>query len=125
MLPLRVLLLVTVAVVGCSESKRSGADAGPTVQAAARVSSCDRVPKASVCSEWRVDDRGAARSEGCTRLGGVFVVAECPNTTVIGSCSLPTGEVRKFYSGGAIGYDPTTAAKDCKALSGTWAPLFR
>lgn len=98
-----------------------------TATTAARIGSCDRVPAASVCSEYSggyLAQNEAVITSQCGKLSGAFVYAECPNTSVLGSCALPTGEVRKFYASGAQAYDPSRAQKECEGpYKGTWAPF--
>ncbi len=92
-----------------------------------RTSSCDRVTKMSVCSEYSgsyLAQNEAVLSAGCAKLSGAFVAAECPNTSVLGSCTLATGEVRKFYGGGGAAYDPSRAETECTGpYKGKWTTV--
>ena len=98
-----------------------------STQVIARTSSCDRVPKMSVCSEYSgsyLAQNEAVLSSACAKLGGAFVGAECPNTAVLGSCTLSTTEVRKFYASGGAVFDAARAQKECEtSYRGKWAPL--
>lgn len=114
--------LVSVAffvfVVGCSKrDEPTKADASaPAPAVSGKVASCDRVTSAGVCSEWSgsyLAQNSALVSASCQRLSGTFVMAECPNTTVLGSCTLSTTEVRRFYSAGGF-YDAAKAQKECE-----------
>jgi hypothetical protein len=101
-------------------------DSGTTTPSApARTGSCDRVTTMSVCSEYsgsRLVLNEAVLSATCVKLGGAFVRAACPNTSVLGSCTLATGEVRKFYASGGAPYDATRAEKECTGpYTGKWA----
>ena len=109
-------------LIACSKEEASS---GSLREAGAlRLGSCDRVTSVSTCSEYRLGGAGADEAQttaACAKLGGSFVYAECPNTTIVGACKLSTGEVRKFYSGGNASYDPARAKKDCEGpFHGTW-----
>ena len=106
----------------CLELRRGSLAPGP-----ARTSNCDRITAMGVCSEYSgsylVTNEGVLR-ESCGKLGGTFVGGQCPNTTVLGSCTLATSEVRHYYAGGAATYDAPRAAKECTGnYAGTWAPF--
>jgi len=79
----------------------------------------------STCSEYSggyLAQNEAVLSAGCARLGGTFVAAECPNTSVLGSCTLSTTEVRKFYASGNVAYDAARAQKECEgSYRGRWS----
>lgn len=79
----------------------------------------------SVCSEYSgayLAQNEAVLSSGCGKLGGTFVGAECPNTSVLGSCALSTTEVRKFYASGGAVYDVARAQKECEGpYRGKWS----
>lgn len=80
-----------------------------------------------VCSEYGATQLGEGESVltfNCTKLKGAFVSAECPNTAILGSCKLSTGEIRKLYASGAVPYDAARAEKECESLyRGAWAPF--
>jgi hypothetical protein len=99
--------------------------AATTPSSPPRTGSCDRVTTMSVCSEYSgsyLALNEAVLSATCVKLGGAFVRAQCPNTSVLGTCTLATGEVRKFYSSGGAAYDLAKAAKECTGpYTGTWA----
>jgi hypothetical protein len=49
------------------------------------------------------------------------VYAECPNTSVVGACTLSTGEVRKFYGTGGAAFEPDRARSEClTSYRGAW-----
>ncbi len=81
----------------------------------------------SYCAEYSgsyLAQNEAALTGSCKRLGGTFVYAECPNTAVLGSCTLPTGEVRKLYASGEAAFDAARAKKECDAsYHGAWKEL--
>jgi hypothetical protein len=57
----------------------------------------------------------------CAKLGGTWVAAECPNTSVVGGCTLSSGEVRKYYGTGTSAYDVDRAKSECATtLHGSW-----
>jgi hypothetical protein len=123
-----VLVWAGVVVAGCEDRKAiAGVDGAASVakSSGAKLASCDRVAAMSVCSEY--GEAQLATSEtvltaSCTRLGGTFVSAECPNTAIVGTCRLSTGEVRKLYASGAASYDGARAQKECEtAYSGKWS----
>lgn len=78
----------------------------------------------SYCAEYSgsyLAQNEAALTGSCKKLGGTFVYAECPNTAVLGSCTLPTGEVRKLYASGEAAFDAARAKKECDAsYHGAW-----
>lgn len=117
-------------VTACSRTGEG--DGRATVDALAptpspRTASCDRITAASVCSEYsgaNLAQNEALHSASCVRLGGTFTRAECPNTSVLGACTLSTAEVRKFYGGGGAAFDPARAETECTgSYRGTWAVL--
>lgn len=124
-------LLVTAILstcVACSKSddEKAAAASSATASASAplRIASCDRVATMSYCAEYTgtyLAQNELALSGSCKKLGGAFVFAECPNTAVLGACTLPTGEVRKLYSSGEAAFDAPRAQKECAAAyHGTW-----
>lgn len=124
----RVLVMVLFAVA-CSKSddeKTSAASASATASSSSpsRIASCDRVATMSYCAEYTgayLAQNELALSGSCKKLGGAFVFAECPNTAVLGACTLPTGEVRKLYSSGEAAFDAARAQKECAtAYHGAW-----
>ena len=122
------LLLGVVSIVACSKSEEAAPDAGVASAATpARLASCDRVPSMSTCSEYAgayLAQNEPALAGSCKRLGGTFAYAECPNTAVLGSCTLPTGEVRKLYASGEAAFDAARAKTECDAsYHGAWKEL--
>ena len=79
----------------------------------------------SLCSEYSgsyLAQNEAVLSSGCGKLSGAFVRAECPNTNVLGSCTLSTTEVRKFYASGSAVWDAPRAEKECVgSYKGKWS----
>ena len=123
----RIVLVVMVALsVACSKSEdeKSAAVASSATSTPSRLASCDRVTAMSYCAEYSgtyLAQNELALSGGCKKLGGAFVFAECPNTAVLGACTLPTGEVRKLYSSGEAAFDAARAQKECAtSYHGTW-----
>lgn len=113
-------------LVGC---RRDGSE-GPAPPASAVASaepgdaSCDRIGAMSVCSEYTKAAlaSGATRlGTTCKRLGGSWNPDHCPNTAVLGTCTMSTGELRKLYASGAMAFTETTAPKECEALKGRWS----
>lgn len=125
------LVSLLVVLPGCSRGEGAGGgDAGassPPAASAVAHASCDRVSAMSVCSEYapaQVSASGAVLAAQCTKLGGAYVAAPCPNTAVLGSCTIGTGEVRVYYGSGAVAYDAGRATKDCTATyRGKWKPF--
>lgn len=80
-----------------------------------------------MCSEYHgvyLAQNEAVLSSACAKLSGAFVAAECPNTSELGSCTLATSEVRKFYASGGAAYDAARAEKECTGpYKGTWTTL--
>ena len=121
--PIGIALLLATAAACRHDDPNPGLDAS-TLRVAPRPASCDRVTSASVCSEYALTDDEARLTASCTKLAGSFALAECPNTSVLGSCTLSTGETRKFYSGGGGSFDARSGKKDCEgSLKGKWSPF--
>ena len=125
----RIALVVVVSVVAlmfaCSKNEdEKTVTVASSATAKARIASCDRVASMSYCAEYSgayLAQNEVALSGSCKKLNGAFVVAECPNTAVLGACTLPTGEVRKLYSSGEAAFDLARAQKECAtAYHGTW-----
>lgn len=120
------LSFVVVLMLSCSKSddEKSAAVASSATTSPSRIASCDRVASMSYCAEYSgayLAQNETALSGSCKKLNGAFVVAECPNTAVLGACTLPTGEVRKLYSSGEAAFDLARAQKECAtAYHGTW-----
>lgn len=124
-----------LALFGCSRSEPDAAAGAKGTRAAAssglgtvtRLGSCDRVTAMSVCSEYSgayLARDEAVLTASCSKLGGIFVYAECPNTSVLGRCTLSTSEVRKFYASGGASFDAARAQKECESsYKGKWAPF--
>jgi len=89
-----------------------------------RIGSCDRGASTGTCSEYvgtYLTQNELLLTSSCSKLGGTFVYAECPNTSVVGACTLSTGEIRKFYGTGASAYDAARAKKECEtSYRGSW-----
>lgn len=106
-------------------------DAGAhTTSTVVRVGSCDRVSTAGVCSEYSgnyLSSNEVMLTASCGKLAGTFVYAECPNTSLVGACTLSTGEVRRFYGGGSAPWTADKAQVECEGPNyrGTWRGLPR
>lgn len=124
----RAAVVIVLFLVACSKNEEA-TTTGSVASAAtsARVASCDRVSSTSTCSEYSgayLAQNEPALTGSCNRLGGAFASAECPHTAVLGSCVLPTGEVRKLYASGEVAFDAARAKKECDAIyHGTWNEL--
>jgi hypothetical protein len=132
-----VALVASSTTAACSRSDGGDADANSASSSALgakgvssppsppRTSSCDRVTGQSVCSEYSgsyLAQNEAVLSSACGKLSGAFVGAGCPNTSVLGSCTLATGEVRRFYGSGGAPYDAARAEAECAGpYRGKWA----
>lgn len=128
-------IVASYATVACSRNDAEGASASASSSSSSssvgtptgRTSSCDRVTNMSVCSEYHgtyLALNEAVLGSACAKLSGAFVGAECPNTAVLGSCVLATGEVRKFYASGGAPYDVARAEKECTGpYKGKWTTL--
>ena len=121
-----VALVAMHATLACSRTDNAsstGADA--LAPSPPRTSNCDRITAMGVCSEYTGTNlqmnEGVLR-ESCRKLGGTFVGGACPNTTVLGSCTLATSEVRHYYAtGGTTPYDAARAEKECSGnYAGKW-----
>lgn len=125
----RIVLLVALLCSALACSKKSDDDSASNVASSAtasatRIASCDRVAAMSYCAEYSgayLAQNELALSGSCKKLNGAFVFAECPNTAVLGACTLPTGEVRKLYASGEAPFDLARAQKECaSSYHGTW-----
>jgi hypothetical protein len=119
--------LALLASTACSRSKDAGLSASSSAAAAtpeSAASSCDRVTSMSVCSAYtaaQVATSAKVLAAQCAKLGGVYVAATCPNTSVLGACTVGTGELRVYYASGALAYDAARAEKECTTtMRGTW-----
>ena len=122
-----VVIVLLVSCIACSKKEdenTTSVASSATSSSPSRIASCDRVATMSYCAEYSgsyLDQNQLALTGNCKRLGGAFVFAECPNTAVLGACTLPTGEVRKLYSSGEAAFDAARAQKECAtAYHGTW-----
>jgi len=122
------IALLLVVITSCSRSEEAS-DAGSVASSttALRVASCDRVASMSYCAEYTgayLTQNELALTGSCKKFGGAFVGAECPNTSVLGSCTLPTGEVRKLYASGEAAFDAARAQKECEtSYRGSWKAI--
>lgn len=118
-----------VLLAACARSEKSEEAAVSSGAAASTLrGSCDRVASMSVCSTYAASQLAkdpAVLSAGCTKLGGTYVAAACPNTAVLGSCTLGNGETRSYYASGGVAYDGARAQKECTSLyAGAWKPFL-
>jgi len=118
-----------VALTACERAPTASArDAGATteVKMPERIGSCDRGSLTGTCSEYAgtyLAQNEILLTSSCAKLGGTFVYAECPNTSVVGGCVLSTGEIRKFYGTGASAYAAEQAQRECEtSFRGSWTP---
>ncbi|MBX3212293.1 MAG: hypothetical protein KF850_09695 [Labilithrix sp.] len=126
--PMLCITSMVAALVACDRSAASSGDddgGGATrAQSPGRVGSCDRASTTGTCSEYAgayLAQNEVLLTSSCSKLGGTFVYAECPNTSVVGACTLSTGEVRKFYGTGASAYEPERARQECESsFHGGW-----
>lgn len=121
----RPLVLALVALVACTKSSPSNeADASSGVSSQARTWSCDRASSVGTCSEYGreyVSQNEVLVKSSCARLGGALVEADCPNTSVVGACTLSSGEIRKYYGTGSSAYDVDRARTECATtFHGAW-----
>lgn len=125
------IALLLASTSACSRTSSTDAtssdDAGratSTTPSPSRVGSCDRVVATGTCSEYTgtyLAQNEVLLTSTCAKLGGTWVYAECPNTSVVGKCTLSTTEVRKFYGTGAASYEPDKAKTECEtSFRGTW-----
>lgn len=107
-----------------STASDGGASSRHEPQGPQRVGSCDRGSSTGTCSEYAgtyLAQNELLLTSSCAKLGGTFVYAECPNTSVVGACTLSTSEIRKFYGTGASAYDAERARKECEtSYRGSW-----
>ena len=119
------MIALAALVMACSRADNASSSADALAPAPSRTSNCDRITAMGVCSEYSGSylavNEGVLR-ESCGKLGGTFVGGQCPNTTVLGSCTLATSEVRHYYTTGATPYDAARADKECTGnYAGKWA----
>ena len=86
------------------------------------MGSCDRVGSLGTCSEYAgayLAQNEMVITSTCAKVNGTFVYAPCPNTSIVGACTLSTGEVRRFYSGAsANAYTAARAKSECETFGG-------
>ncbi len=115
-------------LIACDRAPASsgpdGGAASNAPKAIARIGSCDRASLTGTCSEYNgtyLAQNEILLTSSCSKLGGTFVYAECPNTSIVGACTLSTGEIRKFYGTGSSAYEPERAQKECEtSYRGSW-----
>lgn len=118
------LVVALAAAPGCKDKKKEEAATHDSVPGAVRselVASCDKIAVVGVCSEYtaeEVDRRELTLSDTCVKLKGTWVKARCPNTSLIGTCRVVTGEVRSYYHGPVHTED--SARRDCGVYGGAW-----
>ena len=126
----REIVCITSMLGVLSACDRAPASSGPDASAASsspratRIGSCDRASLTGTCSEYNgtyLAQNEILLTSSCSKLGGTFVYAECPNTSIVGACTLSTGEIRKFYGTGSSAYEPEHARKECEtSYRGSW-----
>ena len=117
---------ISLAVLSCdAASKEQKNDAGvarATSGSTARIGSCDRVGALGTCSEYAgtyLAQNEMVITSTCSKVNGTFVYAPCPNTSIVGACTLSTGEVRRFYSGTSSNpYTAPRAKSECETFGG-------
>jgi hypothetical protein len=123
----RLILVLVLALGACGEKKEEGAakegsgemaakPAGEGEKAAAVkiVASCDH--GMSVCTD-HVDE--ATSKEECREgMDGTLKSTPCPTAGVVGSCTLPKGQIRRYYSTGESPAEPAYAEGHCKNAMG-------
>lgn len=123
-----VLISVVILLAACSKAQDETPATTTTPPAPPApgqgAASCDRITAMSICSEYgaaHVASSAKILGAQCTKLGGAYVASPCPNTSVLGACTMSTGEVRVYYASGAISYDAARAEKDCsQTMRGKW-----
>ncbi len=118
---------LVVLLASCAKSEKVEETTATSAAPSTLRGSCDRVASMSVCSEYAAPQLAkdpAVLTAGCTKLGGTYVAAPCPNTAVLGSCTLGNGETRRYYASGGASYDAARAQKECTSLyAGAWKPF--
>src|SRR5688572_11914733 len=104
----RLILVLVFALGACGEKKEEGAAKEGSGETAAKpgdkapdkpaevkiVASCDH--GMSVCTD-HVDE--ATSKEECREgMDGTLKPTPCPTAGVVGSCTLPKGQIRRYYS---------------------------
>jgi hypothetical protein len=125
---LRRVLVLAALTSACGKTERLDEAPAPSAVTAPVRAACDRVTTMSVCSDYalaRPAKDPALLAAACTKLGGTYVASSCPNTAVLGACTLGNGEMRTYYASGGAAYDAPRAEKECTSLyAGAWKPFL-
>lgn len=110
----------------CGRSSATApADGGIVATGPRQQGSCDRSAIDGTCSDYDaayLEQNRTLLVQSCGKLGGAFVGDACPNTSIVGTCTLSTGEARSFYATGPSAYDPARARAACTTtFHGTWS----
>lgn len=110
-----------LAAVACGKpSKDDAAGNANTTSASlsAAKASCDMSAEVGSCNEYRSGSSFGLEKSLCEGFKGKFNVGSgCASNNQVGSCTMPDGEVKKYYgtSIGAHGFSVEDAKSDCES----------
>lgn len=110
-----------LAAVACGKpSKDDAAGSANTTSASvtAAKASCDMSAEVGSCNEYRSGSSFGLEKSLCEGFKGKFSLGSgCASTDQVGSCTMPDGEVKKYYgtSIGAHGFSVEDAKADCES----------
>ena len=110
-----------LAAVACGKPSKDD-QAGNTNTTAASVTgakaSCDMSAEVGSCNEYRNGSSFGLEKSLCEGFKGKFTLGSgCASGNQVGSCTMPDGEVKKYYgtSIGAHGFSVEDAKSDCES----------
>ena len=109
-----ILLVTSLAVIGCSKS--SGGSAGAAAQVAGPKGGSCAETKEGLCTEFGENPGGIAEGACTSLMKGTYSKASCSHDATIGSCASKDGDVVYYYFGNASGPWTEDAAADCKSI---------
>lgn len=110
-----------LAAVACGKPSKDG-EAGKTQTTAASVTgakaSCDMSAEVGSCNEYRKGASFGLEKSLCEGFKGKFTLGSgCTAENQVGSCTMPDGEVKRYYglTIGAHGFTLDDARADCES----------
>jgi hypothetical protein len=110
-----------LAAVACGKPSKDD-EAGKTNTTAASVTgakaSCDMSAEVGSCNEYRSGTSFGLEKSLCEGFKGKFTLGGgCASDNQVGSCTMPDGEVKKYYGAsiGAHGFSLEDAKADCES----------
>lgn len=120
-LGLLLALTAPAALTACGGEEAEAQSAAESSQ----TGSCNNVDNLSTCTDLSGEafTLGESLQQSMCQAGnGTYASGgACPTAGLVGSCQIGGGQLRRYYSTGALAYDAARAQSDCTELfSGTW-----